>query len=171
MKNIQLIFRKVSKGDSWYQWIIAFYTGYVVPLNWGTKGFYCHTEIHFVERKLCYSSANITGGKLGVRFAPDSEVLKEPSKWEGFIITLGGDEEQRLYDACKELEGAPYDWLGLFGGFITGFLQNKKHWYCSEVCANRMFEAGLYPDKFSVVSPIRWAAKSSEHFSKELIPL
>jgi hypothetical protein len=167
MKQINLLFRKVCKGDAWYQYLIAIYTK-LLPLNWLSKGLYSHTEIEFVERKECFSSAN-KGKFLGVRFDKTANVVKDPAKWDKIVLFIGHTEEQKLYDACKRKEGLKYDWLGVFGFIFPVGIEDKDRYYCSEICMDRMAEVGLYPTRHRIISPLRWSHKASRYFKKDII--
>ena len=45
-------------------------------------------------------------------------------------------KEREVYMFLKKLEGAKYDWKGIFLFFIFAFMkkQDDKKWWCSEVC-------------------------------------
>lgn len=47
------------------------------------------------------------------------------------------EQEQTVYDQLKKMEGAKYDWKGIFLFFIFRFVkkQDDKKWWCSEICA------------------------------------
>lgn len=169
MRNIQLLFRKVGKKDEFFQFVIALYTR-LLPVNWFTKGFYSHVELHFVERLECFSSAN-KGNFTGVRFDKTCNVIKSPSKWDCIEIELTNEAEQKLYDACKLKEGIPYDWLAIFGFAIPIGIQDKKRFYCSEVVARCLYEAGIYLVKHNIISPVRLSNLASKYFKKKITPL
>ena len=85
---------------------------------------------------LCFSSAS-RGGKIGVRFAPASEIVdKHPERWIRIPVELPDVVEQAMFDAAKSIEGAGYDWLGIIGKttWFTDWFQSYDRWYCSEAC-------------------------------------
>ena len=81
-----------------------------------------------------FSSAT-RGNKTGVRFAPSSEVLKNPERWISIAVQLPDEVEQRMFDAAKSIEGAGYDYIGvLFKLTPFDIFQAWWRWYCSEAC-------------------------------------
>jgi len=82
----------------------------------------------------CFSSTT-RGDAEGVRFAPASEVLKHPERWDYIEIEVDDDRFEVAYAEAKRLDGLKYDY-----GYILDFLwpftmfQKEKRWACSEIC-------------------------------------
>jgi hypothetical protein len=143
------------------------------PGNWGT-GPYSHVELEFCDRwfneppffspltrkgiyarGICFSSAT-RGGKTGVRFAPSSEILKHPERWDYHEETLPDDQEQQLFDECSKLIGAKYDYIGCFAKITpwTSWMQMVERWYCSEVVLYVLWLVKLLAKK------LRWSPRA-----------
>ena len=67
-------------------------------------------------------------------------------------------QEQEIYDFLKTLEGAKYDWKGIFLTFVFSFInkQDDKKWWCSEICGfvinkyvNENFKYRISPNKLA----------------------
>ena len=81
----------------------------------------------------CFSSTT-RGKSKGVRFAPASEVLHNPDRWDYIEVEV----EDWLVEAYKyRLEGRvgrKYDFLGVIAGFsLPVNVQDEKKDYCSEL--------------------------------------
>lgn len=169
MRKIRIHFYCSGEYDKPISRAIAGITG-LWPPNWGT-GPYSHVELEFCDRcgqcrelwnfvsstscsgkhqskGLCFSAAT-RGGKTGVRFAPSSEILKHPDRWDCKELTIPDDQEQWLFEECQKLIGAKYDYIGCFAKITpwTSWLQMGERWYCSEVILNVLWKTGLLPKK------------------------
>lgn len=81
----------------------------------------------------CFSSTT-RGGAKGVRFAPASEVLKHPERWEYIEVEVDDERFEVAIEEARRLVGNGYDY-----GYIISFLQpfivqKKEDWACSEIC-------------------------------------
>ena len=80
----------------------------------------------------CLSSAS-RGGKVGVRFAPAEEVLKNPKRWWYIEVEVKPERLEVALEEAKRLVGLPYDYAGILG-FVIPFVKNDPgKWYCSEI--------------------------------------
>jgi len=98
---------------------------------------YSHSEIVFesIDKKgeteyLC-CSASPRAGK--VRF---THIDLSSGHWHLVDYRMPEFQEQNIYNDLKKLEGAKYDWKGIFLTFIFKWFnkQNDKKWWCSEIC-------------------------------------
>ncbi len=81
----------------------------------------------------CFSST--TRGKVnGVRFAPASEVLKHPERWDYIEVEVDAFRLEVALEEAKKLEGKKYDFLGILGFVSPLIIQDRKRWYGSEIC-------------------------------------
>lgn len=190
-KRIRILFYRAGLKDSFgIDDLISMWSG-LWPGNWGT-GPYSHCELMFYDRNfdnefaklahnyrmsnltclgyplrgICYSSA--TRGKFtGVRFALIDEVLKNKSRWDYIDIDLSEALEQILWDECRKLEGAKYDFLGIFGKttFFTDFIQSYNRWYCSEVVDYVLTQIGVF-NKHNRLSPRAFSRKVVKDWGK-----
>ncbi len=82
----------------------------------------------------CFSSTT-RGDSEGVRFAPASEVIgKHPGRW--MYIEFEVDEKKfefAMFHAKKQV-GKKYDFAGVAGFVVPFWPDDKKKWYCSEIC-------------------------------------
>ena len=81
----------------------------------------------------CFSSTT-RGDAEGVRFAPASEVLKHPERWDYIEVEVDDERFEVALDEAKRLVGNGYDY-----GYIISFLQpfivqKESDWACSEFC-------------------------------------
>lgn len=67
-------------------------------------------------------------------------------------------QEYEIYNMLKKMEGAKYDWKGIFFYFIFSFVhkQDDNEWWCSEICAyiinrfiNPNFKYRISPNKLA----------------------
>jgi len=81
----------------------------------------------------CFSSTT-RGDAEGVRFAPASEVLKHPERWDYVECIVSDNAYEGFKAEADKLVGKKYDFLGIFG-FLNPFpVHSKMKWYCSEIC-------------------------------------
>ncbi len=155
MANIRFLFYKAAVDGKWLDDAISIYTG-IFPCNWGTKG-YSHVECWFADENgefeildpepqhcgddnwdvkyagQCFSSTT-RGDAKGVRFAPASEVLRHPERWDYQEFEVKGKTLRIIKGWCALQVGLKYDFAGLFGFFLPFNIHNERRWYCSEVC-------------------------------------
>ena len=90
--------------------------------------------IHYLSH--CFSSTT-RGSANGVRFAPASEVLKHPERWDYIEIDTSGVPwmyDKFTIDWAKEQVGKAYDYKGILGFFWPKAFDHPDKWYCSEIC-------------------------------------
>ena len=122
-------------------------------IKWWTNGSYSHSEIQFSDG-ICFSSSSRDGG---VRF---KRIDINPDRWSSVDIPI--KDEAALITWCKTQVGRKYDWRGILGFGIMPFrdnLQNRKKWYCSEICAEVIRRSGehtMLPKKISPSLLHRW---------------
>jgi len=93
-----------------------------------THGPFSHVELRFSDG-MCFSSSF---RDKGVRF---KNIDIKPERWEILQLNIRDEQEQLLREWASKHIGKKYDFLGIFGFVIGTRIQNKKKWYCSEVCA------------------------------------
>ena len=101
-------------------------------IRWWTGGKYSHCEIMFSDG-LCFSSSS---RDKGTRF---KEIDMQFGHWD--IVELHDvtiEEEDKIREWCKSKEGKPYDYLGLLGFVFFADFDDKKKYYCSEICLKAM---------------------------------
>lgn len=118
----------------WNKPVDALIAGWTWFTNIGTLAT-SHVEIGFmIEGEWKYFSSTTRGGSNGARWIKDSKLFKHPERWE----ILEGESMrplQVMLDDASGMLGSNYDWLGIAGfATITGRLNSKKNWYCSEAC-------------------------------------
>ena len=68
------------------------------------------------------------------------------------------EKEQQVFNLMKTIDGAKYDWKGIFLSFILPWFkkQDDKKWWCSEICAyvlnkfvNETFKFRISPNKLA----------------------
>ncbi len=100
-----------------------------------------HSEIQFSARHNNISwSATRKGGFNCVRFLDIG--YSHIARWDTVVIPMTDAEEDRLMEFCVDLEGTPYDLLGLLS-FTTDLPIIKPHKYkmwCSEACTKAICE-------------------------------
>ena len=110
-----------------------------LTLNFGNLHWLGFKDDYYIEgitnryQGQCFSSTT-RGNANGVRFAPASEVLKHPERWEYIEVEVDTERLEVAEDEATLLIGRKYDYAALFG-FLQPFdTQNEKKWYCSEIC-------------------------------------
>jgi uncharacterized protein YycO len=111
---MRVIFYRASSGDYWDK-LVAMWT----------NGLYSHCELMFSDG-MCFSSSSRDGG---VRF---KQIIIYPTHWD--IIDVPTEKEKDIRNWCSTQIGMKYDWLGILGLAIKMPFQNRKKWYCSEIC-------------------------------------
>jgi hypothetical protein len=106
--------------------------------NWSTPR-YSHSELIFVDKGLCFSSAT-RGNFTGVRFAPIEEIIwQHPDRWDIFEKEFSPVVIGNIFAMAKTIEGCKYFYTGLFLDFflpldtighVVGDYSNQ--WYCSQ---------------------------------------
>jgi len=113
-------------------------------------------KIHYYDK--CFSSTT-RGDAEGVRFAPASEVLKHPERWDYVECIVGDDAYEGFKAEADKLVGKKYDFLGIFG-FLNPFpVHSKMKWYCSEICNWAKKLLGITRKKSKRISPRKSAYK------------
>ena len=82
-------------------------------------------------------------------------------------ITLPCTEAQRAHvlDFATRQVGKPYDYAGLFLFTLRPSWNDPSRWFCSELCAAALIDAGIiaYPGRIARVSPgrlFKWCSRS-----------
>ena len=98
---------------------------------------YSHVEIGFLENgKWRYYSAASKGDKggIGTRWIASDKLFKHPKRWDIYEVTPILSIKLMKTLCAAELD-KDYDWWGIAGFMtITGQLNSKVKWYCSEIC-------------------------------------
>lgn len=94
-------------------------------IAWKTRGPYSHCEIYFTRSKQTFASdalANKCHFKIrNLNF----------EQWD--IVELDIDD-YATYLACKEFDGAYYDWMGILFNFLIPInIQHRGKFFCSEL--------------------------------------
>ena len=213
MNKIRVLFYKtkidgkfLDNGISDWTWLLAFVRG-----DWkALKYDYSHMEIWLEEQEgygfasvefndtgtapetihylgQCFSSTT-RGSANGVRFAPASEVLKHPERWDyieidldevyGYMFNAEGDEfadiracygNKRIADAmswAKKQLGKPYDYKGILGFFWPKPIHHPDKWYCSEICMQFLKIAWITDKRYKRISPRRSARVLAAKFGE-----
>ena len=87
------------------------------------------------DEYIWYSSASRNAdGTNGTRWISETDLFKNPERWDVYEMKAIIPLEKMLY-ICNDEIGKAYDWLGIMGfGTIFGQVNDKKKWYCSEIC-------------------------------------
>lgn len=95
-----------------------------------------HAEYEFSRRHEGISwSATMQDGANCCRFK--KILYSHPERWTNLVLAMTDEQEDRAYERAVELEGMPYDLIGL-GSFATDHPIIKPHpdkYWCSEACA------------------------------------
>ena len=114
----------------------------------------------------CFSSTT-RGGWKGVRFAPAAEVVgKHPGRWSYIECEIDLERLEVAIEEAKKLIGAEYDFLGIFGFLNPLPIQDKKKWYCSEICDWFRVLCGIPPERQRRISPRRLAYLLSDQWGE-----
>ena len=110
-----------------------------------TNGKYSHCELIFSDG-VCFSSSPRDGG---VRF---SNIALKDNHWD--YLELEVDDEEKIYNWCKQYVGQKYDWLGAISCVYPIVQGAKNRWFCSEICIkclidNNIIDEDLLPVKSS----------------------
>lgn len=111
-----------------------------------TWGPFSHCELIFSDGT-SFSSSSRDGG---VRY---KKIHYVPDHWEILDIDINPNQEKDLRSWCDGEVGKSYDYLGVLMYVPRKTdVQNKKKWYCSEICSTVLEFAGLYEGK-TTISP------------------
>jgi hypothetical protein len=91
---------------------------------------------------ICISSSERDGG---VRAKKAYEVYKNPENWDVVSIPCTMEQAVEMLTFCIQRIGLKYDWAGVIGFKLSFINENKKKWYCSELCDAAKKAAGLWP--------------------------
>lgn len=104
--------------------------GYLIKLF--TRGLYTHCGI--VIGDVLYQAQIFKG------------VYKQdwiPGMWDVVYIDLSEKQQRKVKKFLEKELNSRYDWLGVLH-FVFKFLKpSKKRWFCSELCAKALIEAGV----------------------------
>jgi len=128
--KIKLAFYK-AQPFKFVDWAIAGWTWLRNP----TTPAVSHVEIGIpiCGKYMWFSSTNRDGAK-GTRWIEEDKLFKNPDRWIVMDLDPIRDISEMLETADAEVN-KPYDWLGIAGfATITGLLNDKNRWYCSEIC-------------------------------------
>jgi len=170
MRRLRFVFKKAKKDGEFLDDGIALYTR-CIPMNWFSKFYFCHVEMEFVERGVCFSST-MQDPWSGVRFAPTNEVIVDRNRWEGFEILVPDYTEEHLYFLAQGEVGKKYDVPGLTTGFFfaAAFLQNDAKRYCSDICGWLATCLGIFRSRYWILSPIRMAELLQKKLGRPPMP-
>ena len=104
-----------------------------------------------------YFSATTRGENKGVRFAPASEVLKHPNRWDYIEVEVKDERIENYMPVFQEKVGLAYDFAGIAGFALPFNPQDKNKWFCSEICAWVAFVLWILPYWHKRISPRRLA--------------
>lgn len=118
-------------------------------IKWWTKSNYCHCEFLFSDG-LRFGCSPIS--PFTTRFSKET-----PSSiyWDYVSIPMSAEDEIKIREFCTSEIGCKYDWEGIFFSqiFHWGY-ENKKKWFCSEICTAGLQHIGLLKDmKANRISP------------------
>jgi hypothetical protein len=130
-----------------------FYSGFGGQDDWSSQ---VHREKRYIFYGQCLSSTT-RGDADGVRFAPASEVLKHPERWDYIECDVDLERLEVAMQEAKKLVGKKYDFRGIFGFVNPIPIQDSKKWYCSEICDWLKVLLGIYPKRYKRISPRRAA--------------
>lgn len=183
--NVRFVFHKPA-GERWVGKVIVAWTWALgLFYNWGVLKYnYSHEEVWlpnefggfckvnglYIDRAVnvaniedvkyvgqCFS-ATTRGAADGVRILPARKVLgKHPGRWDFIECEVSPILLETAIEKAKKLVGKKYDYLGLFGYFQPLVIEDRKKWYCSEICDWFKWVAGLYPKRNKRISPRRAA--------------
>ena len=102
----------------------------------------------------CFSSTT-RGDAKGVRFAPASEVLRHPERWDYQEFEIEDYEVKDWKEYYEDEIGKKYDYLGILGFLSLINIQDKDKWFCSELCAWVARSLSLVPEWYQRISPRR----------------
>ena len=114
---------------------------------------YCGTQ-NIVGQ--CFSSTT-RGDAEGVRFAPASDVLKHPERWEYIEFEVDDKVWDEFQWRINAQVGKKYDWHGVCGFVLPWVKQTNKKWFCSEICDWIKFCLYTFDKRHAPVSPRRSA--------------
>ena len=102
------------------------------------KGFFHSPWVQVADKRIryygqCFSSTT-RGDAEGVRFAPASEVLKHPERWDYIEFEVDDEWWADYLDEMKQEVGKKYDFMGISGFILPFGQQDDNKWYCSEIC-------------------------------------
>jgi uncharacterized protein YycO len=120
---LKILFYKARYGKIWDKLIGLW-----------TFGPYSHVEILFSDG-VCFSSSPRDGG---VRFK-NIHIL--PERWTA--IDMPTDQEENIKKWCEKKVGLRYDWWGILGFVLPFVRQERKAWYCSEICITALKKFGI----------------------------
>ena len=74
-----------------------------------------------------------------------------PEMWDIVYIDTSEEKEKKVKKFLEKELGNGYDWLGVLH-FLFKFLKpSRKRWFCSELCAKALVEAGVLNKKESLI--------------------
>jgi len=104
----------------------------------------------------CFSSTT-RGDAEGVRFAPASEVLKHPERWDYIEFEITKESYFNAKWWMDAWVGRKYDFAGLFGFFLPWNSEQAGKFYCSEICSEIAWTLELTKKLHKRISPRRLA--------------
>ena len=111
-----------------------------------------HCEAYFVKDNESFS-ASMRGERKGCGWADIQ--YSHPRRWIDIPFELTEPQLDRAYNRARDLDGAPYDTIGV-ASLKSGIIkENPDKYWCSEVCAELVKAALLLGDDFipSTFSP------------------
>ena len=103
-----------------------------------------------------------------MRIAPASEVLKHSERWSYIEVEVDDLIWEHMRTWAESLQGAKYDFLGLFGFFLPFNIQDKKKWYCSEIISHFLWRLGILDKRYKRISPRRLAKVLAKIFHEPI---
>ena len=112
-------------------------------------GRYSHVELLFSDGT-CFSSSSRDGG---VRF---KFIEFDAGKWDFVDLDVPDFMEPWLRDWCADRVGARYDYLGVLHFPLLWIRQDRRRWFCSEICVAALQSIGrcLWADPCERTGPV-----------------
>lgn len=116
-------------------------------IGWWTKGEYSHAELRFSDG-WCFSS-NLQG-RSGTGF---NMLRTTPDRYHAVLIECDSETEAKVRKFCIDHVAQPYDWHGVLAYVFPWAKDKQNAWYCSEICAAALINAGLLKQTSDDLSP------------------
>lgn len=117
------------------KWVNALISSWTWLANIGTPHS-SHTEIILKKdgERIAFSSTNRDGAK-GTRWEDPKKTFRHKKRWVFYGMEYSDEDIAKMVKRADSILDKGYDWLGIAGfATITGMLNSKEKWYCSEAC-------------------------------------
>lgn len=129
-----------------------------------SAGHLSHVDVKMPNGRLLGARSDNVGGGDGVLERPDP--YEKVSKIVYFEITATADQEAIFFAFLHAQLGKPYDHLAIIGFIWNRNWRDDDAWYCSEVVAAALEEAGVLVKTlylpFNKITPVMLATLVSE---------